>query len=125
MLRDMSRREAAALPQSRDSRTAPVPTHDELAARLGAIVESSDDAIISNDLNGTITSWNPAAERMFGYTAAEVLGTSIRTIIPEARQAEEDDVLSRIVAGQAVDHFETIRRRKNGSEVVVSLTESP
>jgi PAS domain S-box-containing protein len=101
------------------------PSPEELSARLAAIVESSDDAIISKDLNGVIMSWNPAAERMFGYTASEAIGRSIRMIIPEARQGEEDDVLSRIVRGEAVDHFETFRRRKDGSEICISLTVSP
>jgi PAS domain S-box-containing protein len=95
------------------------------AARLAAIVQSSDDAIISKDTTGTIMSWNPAAERMFGYTAAEAIGKSIRIIIPEDRQAEEDNVLSRIVRGESVDHFETVRRRKDGTEIFVSLTVSP
>ena len=99
---------------------------DEAAsARLAAIVQSSDDAIVSKDVNGTIMSWNPAAERMFGYTAAEAVGKSIRIIIPDDRQTEEDDVLARIVRGELVDHFETVRRRKNGTEVFVSVTVSP
>jgi PAS domain S-box-containing protein len=98
---------------------------DVLSARLAAIVESSDDAIVSKDLNGTIMSWNPAAERMFGYSAAEAIGRSIRMIIPQERQGEEDNVLGRIVRGEVVDHFETVRRRKDGSEICISLTVSP
>jgi PAS domain S-box-containing protein len=98
---------------------------DRLARELAAIVESSDDAIVSKDLEGTIRSWNRGAERMFGYTAAEVIGRSIRIIIPEERWGEEDHVLSLIRSGQKVDHFETIRRRKDGSELAVSLTISP
>jgi len=93
--------------------------------RLAAIVESSDDAIISKDLDGIVTSWNPAAERMFGYTASEMIGRSIRTIIPADRQAEEDEVLNRIRNGIRVDHFETIRQRKNGTKIPISLTVSP
>jgi PAS domain S-box-containing protein len=93
--------------------------------RLAAIVESSDDAIISKDLNGIVTSWNQAAEAMFGYTAAEMIGRSIRTIIPDHLQSEEDHVLSRIRSGERVDHFETIRRRKDGTMLNVSLTVSP
>ena len=94
--------------------------------RLAAIVESSDDAIISKDLNGIVTSWNPAAERMFGYTADEMIGQSIRTIIPADRQSEEDDVLGAAsAAASKVDHFETIRQRKDGSLVPISLTVSP
>ena len=97
-------------------------THESL---LTAIVQSSDDAIVSKDLNSIVTSWNPAAERMFGYTAAEMIGRSIRTIIPDDRQHEEDEVLARIRVGQAVDHFETIRKRKDGSLVDISLSISP
>ena len=93
--------------------------------RLAAIVESSDDAIVSKDLNGIVLSWNRAAERMFGYTADEMIGRSIRTIVPNDRQAEEDDVIARIQRGERVDHFETIRRRKNGTLLPVSLTISP
>src|SRR5262245_61632599 len=92
---------------------------------LARVVESSDDAIVSKDLNGIITSWNRAAERMFGYTAAEAIGRSIRMIIPADRQSEEDMVLARIRAGQGVSHFETIRQRKDGTLFPISLTVSP
>jgi PAS domain S-box-containing protein len=92
---------------------------------LAAIVESSDDAIISKDLNGVVQSWNRAAERMFGYTADEMVGQSIRKIIPADRQHEEDSVLASIRAGQRVDHFETIRKTKDGRLVTISLTVSP
>jgi PAS domain S-box-containing protein len=98
---------------------------ERAARRLAAIVESSDDAIISKDLNGIVTSWNRAAERMFGYTADEIVGRSIRTIIPDERQSEEDLVLSSIRRGEKVDHFETLRRRKDGTFVPISLTISP
>jgi len=98
---------------------------ERAARRLAAIVESSEDAIVSKDLNGIITSWNLAAERMFGYTPAEMIGKSIRTIIPADHQDEEDDVLARIRRGESVKHFETSRRRKDGSLVPVSLTISP
>jgi PAS domain S-box-containing protein len=98
---------------------------DAAALRLAAIVQSSDDAIVSKDVNGIITSWNQAAERMFGWTAEEVVGRSIRIIIPADRQAEEDHVLSRIVRGETVDHFETIRQRKDGSLFPISVTISP
>jgi PAS domain S-box-containing protein len=98
---------------------------DRAARRLKALVESSDDAIVTKDLDSIITSWNRAAERMFGYTAQEAIGRSIRMIIPDDRQGEEDTVLARIRAGQTMDHFETIRRRKDGSEVTISLTVSP
>src|SRR3954471_20868313 len=93
--------------------------------RLAAIVESSDDAIISKTLNGIVTSWNPAAERMFGYTSDEMIGQSIRKIIPADRQGEEDHVIAQLRSGRKVDHFETIRQHKDGSQVAISLTVSP
>ncbi len=93
--------------------------------RLAAIVQSSDDAIISKDLNGIVTSWNPAAERLFGYAAQEMIGKSITMIIPPSRLAEEDYVLGRIRSGESVEHFETVRLTKNGRLVDVSLTVSP
>ena len=92
---------------------------------LAAIVESSDDAIISKDTTGTIMSWNRGAERLFGYAAEEMIGRSIRTIIPADRQSEEDEVLRRVGRGETVDHFETVRCRKDGSLVTISLTVSP
>jgi PAS domain S-box-containing protein len=99
---------------------------DDLTARhLAKVVESSDDAIISKNLDSVITSWNPAAQRMFGYTEAEAVGQSIRMVIPDERQTEEDDVLAKIRAGEKVDHYETIRQRKNGQRFAVSLTVSP
>jgi PAS domain S-box-containing protein len=94
-------------------------------SRLGAIVDSSDDAIVSKDLNGIIQTWNRAAERMFGYTAEEAVGRSITIVIPEDRLHEEDEVLGRIRHGQRVDHFETIRRRQDGRLIPISLTVSP
>ena len=98
---------------------------DLATLRLAAIVKSSDDAIISKDLNGIVTSWNPSAERLFGYTAEEMIGRSITTIIPRERLSEEDEVLSRVRAGVGVDHFETVRQRKDGSSIEISLTVSP
>ena len=98
---------------------------DTLFPHLAKVVESSDDAIISKDLNGIIKSWNRAAERIFGYTASEMIGRSIRTIIPADRQGEEDTVLSRIGAGEMVSHFETVRQHKDGSLIPISLTVSP
>ena len=95
------------------------------ALRLAAIVDSSDDAIISKDLDGIIRSWNGAAERMFGFAADEIVGKSVRVLIPEDRQDEEDEVLARIRAGHRVEHFETMRLRRDGSLVAVSLTVSP
>ena len=87
--------------------------------------ESSDDAIVSKDLNGTVTTWNEAAERLFGYAAKEVVGKSITILIPSDRLNEEVEILGRIGRGERVDHFETVRQRKDGSLVVVSLTISP
>jgi PAS domain S-box-containing protein len=98
---------------------------ESLPLRLAAIVESSDDAIVSKDLNGIVTSWNRAAATMFGYSAAEMIGQSIRRIIPGDRQSEEDNVLARIRRGERVDHFETLRQRKDGTLVPISLTVSP
>jgi PAS domain S-box-containing protein len=99
---------------------------DDLARRhLAKIVDSSDDAIISKDLNGVVLSWNVAAERMFGYAAAEVVGQSIRLIIPEVRQSEEDYVLAEIRAGKSIRHYETVRQRKDGTLIPISLTVSP
>jgi hypothetical protein len=92
---------------------------------LSAIVESSDDAIVSKDLNGTITSWNKGAERVFGYSAAEVVGKSITILIPPDRLDEEPRILAQIRSGQRIDHFATIRRRKDGSLINVSITVSP
>lgn len=92
---------------------------------LGAIVDSSDDAIVSKDLNGIITSWNRSAERLFGYAAEEVVGKSITIIIPPDRLSEEPEILRRLQRGERVDHFETIRRRKDGTLLNISLTISP
>ena len=98
----------------------------ELAAfYLNAIITSSEDAIVSKDLDGAITSWNQGAERLFGYRAEEVVGRSIRIIIPAERQSEEDEVLTRLRRGERIKHFETMRRRRDGSEIPVSLTVSP
>lgn len=98
---------------------------EEKQAILSAIVESSDDGIISKDLNGTITSWNRGAEGIFGYSENEVLGKSIKILIPEERLEEEDLILERIGSGKKVDHFETIRKHKSGKEIAVSITVSP
>jgi PAS domain S-box-containing protein len=100
-------------------------TRSEAQARLAAIIESSDDAIVSKTLEGIITSWNKGAERIFGWTAAEVIGKSITIIIPADRQNEEPEILRRIGAGERVDHFETIRQTKTGELIDVSVTISP
>jgi PAS domain S-box-containing protein len=98
---------------------------DNTAHLLAAIVESSDDAIVSKDLSGIVRTWNRAAERMFGYTSAEMVGQSIRKIIPADRQHEEDRVLASVMAGQPVDHFETLRKTRNGELIPISLMVSP
>jgi PAS domain S-box-containing protein len=92
---------------------------------LSAIVDSSDDAIVSKNLDGTITSWNKSAERLFGYAAQEAIGQSINLIIPQDRRQEERAIIEQITAGERVDHFETVRARKDGSTVDISLTISP
>ena len=92
---------------------------------LASIVESSQDAIISKTINGIITSWNRGAEQLFGYGAEEVVGKPITILIPEDRLDEEPAILAKLRAGQKVDHFDTIRRRKDGSLLDISLTISP
>ncbi|GGP19496.1 response regulator [Silvimonas iriomotensis] len=95
-------------------------------ARLAAIVEGSNDAIVGKTLEGVVMTWNPAAERMFGYSAAEAVGHTIRElVIPEDRVAEETEILRRVGHGEIVPHFETVRRRKDGTNVAVSVTVSP
>jgi len=102
-----------------------VKTVHDAAAFLAAIVESSDDAIISKNLNGIITTWNKSAETLFGYTASEAIGRPVTIIIPDDRLDEEPSILARIQAGDRVQHFETVRRRKDGSLIDISLTVSP
>lgn len=92
---------------------------------LAAIVDHSDDAIISKKLDGTLTSWNKSAERLFGYKAEEAIGQHITLIVPPDRRSEEESILRRLALGERVDHFETIRRRKDGTDLDVSLTISP
>src|ERR1700723_1450609 len=104
-------------------------TERKLAERttslLAAIVDSSDDAILSKKLDGTITSWNQSAERLFGYKAQEAIGQHITLIVPWERRSEEEDILRRLARGERVEHFETVRKRKDGATVDVSLTISP
>lgn len=102
-----------------------MPAQPAADALLAAIVASSSDAIVGKALDSTVLSWNQAAERIFGYTAEEIVGRSIRLLIPDDRQVEEDRILASIRAGRRVAPFETIRRRKDGSEVHLSVTVSP
>ena len=106
-------------------REAEAETRDRIALRLAAIVEFSADAIIAKDLNSTITAWNAAAERLFGYTAKEAIGQSIRIVIPPDRQHEEDEVLARLRRGETITDFETERMAKDRRLIEVSLTVSP
>jgi two-component system, chemotaxis family, CheB/CheR fusion protein len=98
---------------------------DHVSHRLAAIIESSEDAIVSKDLNGIIATWNKGAERLFGYLEQEVIGKPILILIPEALHDEETRILERIRRGERIEHFETTRRRKDGSLVTISLTVSP
>jgi PAS domain S-box-containing protein len=98
---------------------------EQRLGRLASIVESSDDAIVSKDLDGIITSWNRGAERVFGHMAKEVIGQPITIVIPQGRLDEERAILTRIRRGERIDHFETVRQRKDGSLITVSLTVSP
>jgi PAS domain S-box-containing protein len=93
--------------------------------QLAAIIESSDDAIISKTLEGIITSWNPGAERMFGFLASEAIGKSMLMLFPPDRANEEEEILTRIRRGERMEHFETARLRKDGSRIEVSVTISP
>jgi PAS domain S-box-containing protein len=94
-------------------------------AELWSIIENSDDAIITKNLDGIISSWNKSAERIFGYTAPEVIGKSVTILIPPERQDEEPTILARLRRGERIDHHETVRQRKDGSLIDISLTVSP
>jgi PAS domain S-box-containing protein len=123
----------ALMTQRTNLEIAPTPREIEAALReseqrlrwLASIIESSDDAIVSKNLDGVISSWNSGAERVFGYSASEAIGQAITLVIPQDRQNEEREILTRIRRGERIDHFETVRQRKNGSLIVVSLTVSP
>src|SRR3954463_15591702 len=94
----------------------------QLQAQLAAIVASSDDAIVSKDLNGIVQSWNNAAERIFGYTAAEMIGQSITKLMPPERVSEEQEILAKIRQGERINHFHSVRVRKDGRAIDVSVT---
>jgi PAS domain S-box-containing protein len=98
---------------------------EEVAQHLAAIIGASNDAIISTDLDGVIKSWNTGAERIFGYTADEVVGKSVTILIPADRQSEEDEILGQLRQGKRIEHYETIRRCKDGTLLDISLTVSP
>ena len=98
---------------------------EEMLARQAAIIESSDDAIVSKTLDGMIMSWNRGAEKLFGYPAREAIGQPVLMLFPPERLAEEKDILTRIARGESVDHYETVRVRKNGKRLEVSVTISP
>ncbi|MBV9542301.1 MAG: MEKHLA domain-containing protein, partial [Alphaproteobacteria bacterium] len=98
---------------------------DDLTQRLVSLIDSSDDAIISKDLNGNIRTWNQGATRVFGYAAAEAIGKPIRMLIPRELQAEEDMILARIKRGEHIDHYQAVRRHKTGRHIHVSLSISP
>jgi len=98
---------------------------EELQERLAAVVESSDDAIIGNSPQGTITAWNPGAENLFGYSASEAMGKPTQMLVPPERANEESDILARVARGERLDHFETVRVQKDGKRVDVSVTVSP
>jgi PAS domain S-box-containing protein len=121
---DILARQAADLIER--NRTADALRDSEERSRvLASIVESSDDAIVNKNLDGIIQSWNKGAERVFGYTAEEAIGQPITIVIPQNRLDEERMILTRIRRGERIDHFETIRQRKDGSLIVISLTVSP
>jgi two-component system CheB/CheR fusion protein len=98
---------------------------EEVQRRLAAIVESSDDAIVSEDLNGIVTSWNPAAEKMFSYSSSEMIGRPITTIMPPELQSDEQRILETVARGEQIQHFQTVRLTKRGERIDVSLTISP
>src|SRR5262249_11904429 len=110
---------------SRSFLTGPFRSEEDRAAWVAAIVDSSDDAIVSKTLDGLIMSWNRAAERIFGWTDAEVIGRPITILIPPERLHEEEDILARVRQGEKLDHFDTERIRKDGTRFEISLTVSP
>jgi PAS domain S-box-containing protein len=131
-LQDLSREQAAeqahrqeTLNQAAEDEIETHRRNEQAALHLAAIVESSDDAILAKDIEGVITSWNRGAERLFGYTAEEAIGQPVTLLIPSDRQDEEPDILARIRRGERIEHYETIRQRKDGSQIAISLSVSP
>ena len=98
---------------------------EEVQQRFAAIIEFSDDAILSKNLDGIIASWNPGAERLFGYKAEEIIGKSVTLLIPAERHNEEPEIIGRIRRGERIEHYETVRLRKDGSLIDISLSVSP
>jgi PAS domain S-box-containing protein len=98
---------------------------EEATTWLAAVVSSSTDAIVGKTCDGLVTSFNPAAERLFGYRAEEIIGQPVRVLIPEDRQNEENCILERIVSGEHIGHYETIRLHKSGNPIEVSISVSP
>src|SRR5262249_39664325 len=113
--RAAARRQSEAFPQRHHEDT-------EVYERLASIVESSDDAIISKDLNGIVVTWNKGAEHIFGYTRGEIVGKPIALLIPPERTDEEPEILARLRRGERIDHYETVRVRKDGRRIDISLT---
>jgi two-component system, chemotaxis family, CheB/CheR fusion protein len=120
-----SNEELATLNGELENRNLELEKANVIASHYKAIVDSSDDAIISKDLHGTIQTWNKAAEKIFGYTADEVIGKSVTILMPPENREEEPEILARIRAGERIDHYETIRKRKDGRLLDISLTVSP
>ena|GEM_PF-634382 len=123
--RQMTKKSDAGIARTPEQIEAALRESEQRLRWLASIIESSDDAIVSKNLDGVITSWNGGAERIFGYSASEAIGQPITIVIPQDRQGEEREILTRIRRGERVDHFETVRQRKNGVLIVVSLTISP
>ena len=122
-IRDLQGRVVAASKVARDMSEKKI--SDETRSRLAAIVDSADDAIVGKNLNGIVTSWNEGARKMFGYTTEEMVGQPILRIIPIELHHEEDEILSKLRAGQRIEHYETTRQKKSGEKLEVSVTISP